>query len=143
MAIIKTKLRISISDQDIDHIIEQAIPGMKVWCNKVKYVSSHTKSKCVHTGTLNDKDAAGRILLHMSNGDRIFLYNYWNDRYYCISKNKIIKGMRKILRKEAKLWAFAKPYLGIYPNMPYIDGHIANDAVQYGLFGKIIYKIND
>lgn len=143
MAIIKTKLRISISDQDIDHIIELAVPGMRIWCNKVKYVSTHAGSKQVHTGTLNDKDTIARILLHMSNGDQIFLFNKWNDRYYRFSKKKIIKGVRKILHQEAKIWAIAKPHLGLYPNIPYIDAHIAYKAVQYGLFGKIIYEIND
>ena len=143
MAIIKTKLRINISDHEIDHIIELAVPGMKIWCSKVMYVSVHTKSKCVHKGTLNDKDAIGRILLHMSNNDQVFLYNKWNDQYYCLSKQKIIKGIKKILHKEAKLWTYSKPYLGLYSNIPYINTYIATYAVQYGLFGKIIYKMED
>ena len=120
--VIKPKVEIKVTDQDIDDIMATALDcGISYWCREAEVVG----------GEYHGEWASDEI----SRGGKLRLYDAESDDKWILTKNKFLKGI--------KLWVengYAKEAMyegGLDTGM--IDATGADMIVQYALFGEVVF----
>ena len=120
--VIKSKVEIKITDEDIDDIMCAALEGgVNYWCYRVDVVGGNYLGEWAHE--------------QISRGGRLRFFDSESDDTWILTKNKFLKGI--------KLWVengYAKEAMydgGLDTGM--IDAIGADLIVQFALFGEVIF----
>ncbi len=121
---LKVELNVALSNKDIDDIMDTAMYGIEYWCSKVTPEESHIGKYT------NEQISCGGILK---------LQDTEGGRYFCLTKEKLIQGLKKYLEKHiaGDFLEFVDHELRI--DVGNIDANVADAIIQYALFGDIIY----
>lgn len=136
---VRSEFDVNITDADIVTIIKMAVPGIKRWCNQIK---CNIEEEPAFDSEFDNQTDLGIFMGEtVVKSEKLLLYNQKKKRYYALTHRKIIDGIKKYLEKPIAndFLEFSGHELWVKdPDL--IDKATADAIVQYGLFGKIMYR---
>lgn len=112
-------------NQDIDDIMVSALEGgINHWCDEVVVVGDYLGSFA------SDQISRGGILK---------LHDREEDEWYVLTKEKVMKGIERLLGTDYGETAVDEDDDGKYLDPGNVDGLMADTIVQYALFNECVY----
>lgn len=122
-----------------DAVIENAVEGLKYWCDAFRTGNSRTGETISFEEAGEGLGVSWFILDHMGANGRIWLHSRKDGRWRALTHRKVVSGIKRYIKRptagdflefaDHKLWA----------DLTYIDDDVADACVQYAMFGKILY----
>lgn len=123
--VIKTKVLIIISIEDIDDIMQTALEGaITLWCNDAKVMGDY------HREYVHEQIARGGMLR---------LHNYIENLDYFLTKEKFLKGIELWVQKPVGCGCIKHSHNGFSFDVCCTDVIACDAIIQYALFGKVLY----
>ena len=122
----EAKLQLSISDEDIDDIMVEALEGgINYWCDEAK---------------VDGKSQAEYASEQISRGGRLILHDSEKDRDYILRKENFVDGIVKYLQNPHPYNITGEPD-GVFIRIDAgkCDAVVCDMIIQYAIFGEVIY----
>lgn len=116
----------NLENQDIDDIVCSALEGgITYWCKRVEVV-----------GKYRGEYASDQI----SRGGELILYDAESDDKWTLNKAKFINGLLRYVKSDPTIIDFSNHLdCGNIIDVCNVDGSIADEIIQYALFGTIVF----
>lgn len=119
---IKIEKEITVTQQDIDDIMDTALSGITYWCNMVEVVGDYL-----------GEYASEQI----SRGGALKLYDAESDDVWVLTLEKLLHGIEKAYDGN---WFMDYGWCdGSVIDTCQVDGDVADTIVQYALFDELVF----
>lgn len=116
---------IEVMNQDIDDIMVSALEGgINYWCDEAVVVGDYL-------GAFASEQ--------ISRGGILKLHDREEDEWYALTKEKVMKGIERLLETRIGETAVDEDDDGKYLDPGNVDGLMADTIVQYALFKERVY----
>ncbi len=121
---INLKMDVTVNQRDIDAVMAIALDyGITYWCDRVEVVG----------GRYYGDFASDQI----SRGGELKLYDAEEDKQYTLTLTKLLKGIKAFIKWDHGNHGIVDCDGKI--NTYKIDGEIADQIIQFALFGEVIF----